>query len=270
MIKLSFSNILATSIVSASSSKILYPVSNLLLSTPSKLWKVANPYTSNHVLTFSYASNTVSCFGVFNMVTNTDAEITVNIKLGSNIVKILTFTGEDIIYGYGEGPYGLFSYGGYAAPGRSWLQKFRVIWFEDVISDNIEVLINNAPEFSLGYIHLGPSWSPPVGITADYSSTFIPITTDVVRNIGGISVGTISRNYRAVQLTLQMLRGEDVEYLISNHNANTPVIVSAFGGTLSTEAAYGTLLAKVPEGISYIGAPHRRFTVSNMKLEELK
>ena len=270
MIKLSFKNLLSSSIVIASGSKQLYPVSNLLLSSPSKLWKTANPYSSSHSLTMSYVSNTVSCFGLFNMVTNVDALITVNIKLGSVIVKTLTFTGEDIVYGYGEGPYGLFAYGGYAAPGRSWLQKFRVIWFEDVISDNLEVIITNAKEFSLGYIHLGGTWNAPTGINADYTSTFTPISTDIVRNIGGVSVGTISRNYRNIQLTLQMLTGIDVTYLIDNHDANVPVIVSAFGGIVSTEASYGTLLAKIPDGITYVGAPHRRFTAANMKLEELK
>jgi hypothetical protein len=204
------------------------------------------------------------------MVTNADAAINIKLRLGATVVKEFNFTGENIIYGYGEGPYGLFAYGGYSAPGRAWMQKFRVIWFEDVVSDNMIITISDAPEFSLGYIHLGPSWSPKIGINKDYSSSFIPITTDVVRNIGGISTGTISRNYRAVKLTLQMLTGEDVQYLLDNHNANTPLVVSALGGIVSTEAAYGTLLGKIPEGISYVGAPHRRFTAANMNIEELK
>ena len=270
MIKLSLKNVLLNSNISASSHKKLYPVSNLLLSSPSKLWKTANPYSSTHSISLSYISSTISCFGLFNMVTNADALITVNIKLGSTIVKTLVFYGESIVYGYGEGPYGLFAYGGYDAPGRAWLQRFRVLWFEDIITDNMEIIITNSKEFSLGYIHLGPTWNSPVGVTSDYTSSFIPISTDVVRNIGGISVGTISRNYRIIQLTLQMLTSTDVEYLIENHDASSPIVASAFGGVLTTESAYGTLLAKIPDGITYVGAPHRRFTAANMKLEELK
>ena len=270
MIKLSFDNVVLGSTVAASSSKVAYPVSNLLFPTPSKAWQTADPYTASHSLTVNYSTTTVSCFAVFNMVTNTEAKIVVNIKLGATIVKTLNLTGEALVYGYGEGPYGIFAYGGYDAPGRAWLQRFRVVWFEDVISDNMEIIITDAPEFSLGYLHLGSSWSPPIGITADYNSTFVPISADIVRNMGGISVGTISRNYRALQLTLQMLKDTDVDYLIEHHNAHSPVVVSAFGGVLTTEAAYGTLLAKIPDGITYVGAPHRRFTAANMKLEELK
>lgn len=270
MIKLSFRNILLEGNFSSSSEQALYPATNLLLTKPSKSWKTANPYTSIHALNISYNATTVSCFGLFNMVTNVDASINVKIKLGATIVKEFNLTGEDIIYGYGEGPYGLFAYGGYAAPGRAWLQKFRVQWFEDVISDNIVITVSNAPEFELGYVHLGPSWSPPVGITSDYNSGFTPISTDVIRNIGGISVGTISRNYRAIQVTLQMLTGEDVDYLLNIHDAYTPVIFSAFGNLVSTEASYGTLLGKIPEGISYAGASHRRYTAASITIEELK
>lgn len=270
MIKLSFRNILLEGSLTSSSEKPLNPSSNLLLSNPSKSWKTADPYTTNHTLAISYDTETVSSFGLFNMVTNADAAINVKIRLGSIIVKELNFTGEDIVYGYGEGPYGLFAYGGYAAPGRAWLQKFRVVWFQDVISDNILVTITNAPEFNLGYIHLGPSWSPKVGVNKDYSSSFTPITTDVIRNLGGISVGTISRNYRAISVSLQMLTGDDVQYLIDTHNASSPVLFSAFGNLVSTEALYGTLLGRIPEGITYVGAPHRRFSAANLKIEELK
>lgn len=268
MIKLSFNNVLLGGSFTASSNQNL--VDNLQMTSPSKSWHTSNPYTGVHTLAVTYPSSTVSCFGVFNMVTNVDAMINVKIKLGNTVVKELNFLGENIVYGYGEGPYGIFAYGGYAAPGRAWMQKFRVIWFEDVVSDNVLITITNAPEFSLGYIHLGTSWSPCFGINKDYSSSFIPITTDVVRNLGGISTGTISRNYRAVKLSLQLLTGQEVQYLLNNHNSNTPVIVSAFGSASSTEAVYGTLLGKIPEGISYVGAPHRRFSAANMTIEELK
>lgn len=262
-------NILERSTITASSEGIAEPVSNLLIPQPTKYWRAVNPFSSSHTLNFNYSSSTVSCLALFSLELPSDATINIKLYNGITLVKEFNFTGEQVVYGYGEGPYGLFAYGGYAAPGREWMQKFRVFWFEDIISDNMLVTISNTTEVSLGYIHLGPSWGAPFGINKDYISTFNPISKEMSKTVGGVSVGSLARNYREIEITLIMLSGEEMTSLMENFDNYKPIVFSAFAEENSSNSQYGTLLCKIPTGITVVGAPHKRFN-ANLVLEEIK
>lgn len=244
--------------------------SNLTVSQPSKVWVNSNTYSQTHTLDYSFDRQTVSCFGLFNLTIDHNGTVLVQIKDGANVVKEINLTAGQIVYGYGEGPYGLFAYGGYSAPGRDWLNRFRVLWFEDVIADNVTITFQSTNNVTLGYVHLGPSWSPPVGPTDNYYSTFKLIGTESGRTLGGSSSGSLSRTYREISVELQLLTSDDVNYLISNVDNYSPVVFSAYAERLDTEALYGTLLCKIPSGIQISGSIKRRFNAVSLNLEELK
>lgn len=264
MIRFSFDNILGTAIASSGIAD------NLSISQPSKLWRSTNTYETTHTLDFSFDRGLVSCLGLFNLTLVPTANIIIEIKDGATVVKAFTLTAEQIVYGYGEGPYGLFAYGGYAAPGRDWLNRFRVLWFEDVYADSMHISFEGSPNVSLGYVHLGPSWSPPVGITDTYSSNFKLIDTEMGRAIGGSSTGSLSRTYREISVELQLLTSDDVDYLLSTLDNYKPIVFGAYAQNTNTEALYGTLLCKAPNGIKINGSIKRRFGVASLDLEELK
>lgn len=271
MIKLSLKNTLQDSLfIDSSSEKYDNPIENIIISDTGKVWKSADPFSNQHTISMIFYYKYVSCFAIFDLITNTGANINVKLMQSGDVVKEFNLTGEAIVYGYGEGPYGIFAYGGYDAPGREWMKKFRVIWFDEVYCNHIEITVTEAPDISIGYLHLGGTWTAPVGVDKDYSSNFSTIGSDIMRNIGGISTGTINRNYRNIKFTLQMLTGQDVEYLLANHQAANPVVLSIFGDLVDTESYYGTLLGKIPDGISYVGAPHKRFTAANISLEGIR
>lgn len=266
MIRFSFNNILTTATASSGISPEL-----ALVPVFSKVWKSANPFSNVHSITSTFTDTAVSCLGLFNLIAeDTDATLLIQLKLAGNTVKEISTTVTQVVYGYGEGPYGILPYGGYAAPGRDWMQKFRVFWFEDIICDELYIEIGNTSQVEIGYIHLGPSWSPPFGINQDYSSTLEPLQLDIVRTIGGSTTGQVSRYYRCVNVTLQLLTSEDLNVLLSSIDPNKPVVFSAFAEKDTTQAIYGTLLGRIPEGVKAVGAPHKRFNAANLKIEECK
>lgn len=269
MIKFSLKNVLNRATVDASTEAENFEAANMIISQPTKSWKSANPF-ADHTIDFTYDREIVSSFALFNLECTTEAMINVKIFDGLDLVKEINLTGEQVVYGYGEGPYGLFAYGGYSAPGREWMRKFRVIWFEDVYSDNMLITITQSPDISIGYVHLGPSWNPPFGINKDYSSNFLPIANEIVRNVAGISVGPFARTYRQIDITLIMLTSEDVDFLLENMLPNIPIVFSAFAEMENSENLYATMLCKIPSGISVVGVPHKRFSAANLALEEMK
>lgn len=264
MIRFSFHNVLGQATASSGDP------SNLTVSQPSKVWKNSNVYATSHTLVHAFTKQIVSCFGLFNLTIDPDSTILVQIKNGATVVKELNLGAAQIVYGYGEGPYGLFAYGGYSAPGRDWLNRFRVLWFEDVIADNMVITFQNTNSVSLGYVHLGPSWSPPVGPTEAYYSTFKLIGTESGRSIGGSSSGSLSRTYREISVELQLLTADDVNYLLSTVENYKPVIFGAYAEKANTEALYGTLLCKIPSGVQVSGSIKKRFNAASITLEELK
>ena len=272
MIRFSFTNVLKEStMVSASSANLAGQAENCISPTFGDYWLTAAPFSDTHYLTFNFPLSTVSCFGLFGVRTsNTDSTLLIQLKRSGNVVKEINTTTAQVVYGYGEGPYGLFAYGGYSAPGRDWMQFFRVFWFEDIDCDEVYIEIGGTNEVQIGYVHLGPSWSPPFGINADYSSTFESVQLDTARNYGGVTTGQVSRYYRCINVTLQLIKSEDLQYILSNLDASTTVVFSGFAEQNTTKAIYSTILGKIPDGIKSTGAPHKRFNVANLKIEECK
>lgn len=271
MIRVSFRNKLAS--ITASSQAKDYPVSNIQDDRPSSIWKSAGLFSTSHTLTgiFGETPTVVSCMALLNLVCNTYALITINLKLGATIVKSLSLTGEEILYGYGEGPYGLFAYGGYAAPGREWLAKFRVRWFEEVLCDNWEVIINQTDNTacSLGTLFFGEHWEAPTYINQDYSTGFTQSIGDIQRSIGGVTVGTVSIVGRKVSCELHMLTEDDVKIWNDNAKCDKPILFSIRPELNDTEALFGTIMGYLQNDISFTGSKAKRFR-GKISIDEVK
>lgn len=264
MIRFSFHNILGSAVSSSGDT------ANLSISQPSKLWYSTDTYSNTHTLDFSFERGIVSCLGLFNLTLLSTANVIITLKDGLETVKEFNLTAGQIIYGYGEGPYGLFAYGGYSAPGRDWLNRFRVLWFEDIYADSMHISFEGSNTVSLGYVHLGPSWSPPVGITESYYSTFKLIGTEMSRTIGGSSTGSLSRTYREIAVELQLMTADDVDYIFGAIENYKPIVFGAYAQKTDTESLYGTLLCKAPSGLQVSGSIKKRFSAVSLTLEELK
>lgn len=270
MIRFSFSNVLKEATVTASSAKVGSLANNTVAASFSDRWESASPFVELHTLEYTFNPTTVSCIGLFALEVDPEAELTIRLYNGVNLVKEITLPAYQVVYGYGEGPYGLFGYGGYSAPGREWVQQFKVLWLEDIYCDKLSIEFSGSQDVSLGYVHLGPSWSPPFGISRDYNVTFDSTRLDILRNPGGVSIGSVARQYRCVSVTLQLMRAEDVEDLYNLYDGYSPLVFTAFAEKESTEAIYSTMLGRITGGIDSTGAPHSRYTAAGLKIEECK
>lgn len=271
MIRVSFKNLITKEIWASSAAKG-YPEVNLLDARVSSLWKSGDMFDSTHSVygNFEVPAN-ISCFGIFSLDCDVAANITVNLYLGTTLVKSMSFTGEEVIYGYGEGPYGFFAYGGYAAPGREWISSSRTLWFEDVLSDNWEVIVeqpSNIPT-SIGGIFFGESWSAPTGITQDYGTGFTDYSGELQRGLGGITVGPINIVGRKVECALHMLTGEDVVEWQKNADPTRPVLFTVSPRQDSTRDFYGTIYGYLQSDIKFTGSIHKRFR-AKISIEEVK
>ena len=271
MIRVSFKNLITKEIWASSEAKG-YPVVNLLDARASSKWKSGDIFDSIHTVYGNFEEPVnISCFGIFNLVCEVNAEITVNLYLGATLVKTFTIPGEDIIYGYGEGPYGFFAYGGYAAPGREWLKLSRTKWFEDVLCDNWEVIVDQQSniETEVGGIYFGDSWESPTSVNQNHSTGFTDYSGSIQRNVGGITVGSINIVGRKIECELHMLTGDDVVTWQKNADSSRPILFTIEPKQVTTRDMYGTIYGYLQNDIKFTGSTHKRFR-TKLSIEEVK
>lgn len=270
MIRVSFRNLVGN--VTASSSNKDYPADNLLDTRPSSIWQSGNPFATSHTLSGTFTSPLfISCLALLNLVCNPYATITINLKLGATIKKTFTLSGEEILYGYGEGPYGMFAYGGYAAPGREWMSRFRTKWFESILCDSWQIIINQTDNniCSLGTVFFGVHWESPVGINQNYETGFVQTIGDISRNNFGISVGSPPTIGRLVGCELHMLTEDDVVTWINSVDHSTPILFTIRPEQVDSEALFGTIYGCVQNDLSFTGTKAKRFR-GKVSINEVK
>ena len=144
MIRFSFQNVLTNSTsIMVSSEMPKGRGEDSIIAQMSTKWETSNVFTKQHYIRYVFLESTVSCLGLFGLDIDIDSTLTIKLFRNSVIIKEINIDGNPVIYGYGEGPYGLFGYGGYDTYGREWARKSRVIWFEDVVADTIEINSNS-------------------------------------------------------------------------------------------------------------------------------
>lgn len=270
MIRVSFRNMVTN--VTATSSDIDYPSDNLLDARPSSIWKSGNPFATSHTLSGTFSSAMyISCLALLNLVCNPYATITINLKLSGVTKKSFSLTGEEILYGYGEGPYGMFAYGGYAAPGREWLARFRTKWFESILCDSWQVIINQTDNnvCSIGTIFFGTHWEAPTGINSDYETGFSQNIGDISRNNYGISVGAITVVGRTIGCELHMLTEDDVVTWMNSVDQNTPILFTIRPEQDDSNAMFGTIYGYIQNEVSFTGSRAKRFR-GRISINEVK
>lgn len=270
MIRVSFRNLVSN--ITASSQDKDYPAENLLDARPSSKWASGAAFLTTHTLSGTFSGITkITCLALLNLECNVYATITIRLKRGAITVKTFTLSGEEILYGYGEGPYGLFAYGGYAAPGREWMARFRTRWFEDVYCDSWQVVIDQTDNnpCSLGTVFFGTHWEAPTRINQNYETGFKQQIGDIQRNIAAISVSPINIVGRTVGCELHMLTEDDVVTWNDNIDLSIPILFTIRPEQEDTEALFGTIYGYLQNEVSFTGSKAKRFR-GKVTIDEVK